>query len=196
MTNKRFLNELSMQELSKLYDSNNYIQNAIYEIRNDDESYYIENEIYSYFKTYNNLLNRSTYSAFFECDAYNKVYIKINNTCDFINDCYEFCLHGIGLDDETKTIVNRLKSRVNLYDDVMQGYDDMSDYNFDMFSKWFENGLDKIKRALSDMIENIYDNISDSEYNKEFFIEGVLEFGYFEDMQTDGKNIYFEVCRG
>lgn len=198
MTNKRLLNELTRDELSALYDTNNYIQNAVYEMRNDDEYYYIQNEIYSYFRTYNEYLKRETFTANFDVDSYNRVSVKVDDVkiYEFINDCFEFCLHGIGLDDETNKIIKRLHDKNSLFLDVFTGYYDMSDKQYDLFYTWFNNGINKIKNALSSEIESIYNSVYDDEYNKEFFIEGVLELGYFEDIQTDGKNVYFEVCKG
>lgn len=105
MKTRKLLNELTRNELSALYDANSYIKETIYTRRADDESYYISNEIFSYFEHYDNITNRRKFSALFD-ERYNNcmIDVKIENYPDFISDCLEFDKHGLGFSDEIKPL--------------------------------------------------------------------------------------------
>lgn len=197
MKTRKLLNELTRDELSALYDANSYIKETIYTRRADDESDYILNEIVSYFAHYDNITNRRKFSALFD-ERYNNcmIDVKIENYPDFISDCLEFDKNSLGFSDEIKPLLKRLAGRAQFYVDCYFNYENISDKNYLLLDEWIKTGVNKVKRELEKLVNDIYDSLLDDDYNKEYFIESVLEFENFDDMTTDGRNVFFEVCRG
>lgn len=192
---KRKLNELTREELELLFDTNSYLQGCVIDYRADDVNYFVCNEIISYFETYDGITNRRKISALFDEDAYNRVTIRIQDVTAFLRDLHNFNTNGYGLSDKGREISERLLKRVGVYEDNVTGYSEMSDARWDKFETWFTNGIAQIKAELSAMLTNEYNSIYDDETNKEYFCDGVYELGYFSDMTTDGRNVYFEVCK-
>lgn len=194
---KKLLSELTRDELSALYDANNYIKETIYTRRADDENYYISNEIITYFEHYDNATNRRQFSAFFD-EHYNRTYItvKIDNYVDFIQDCIEFDKKSLGFSDELKPLLKRIAGRAQFFVDCYLGYENISDKKYLLLESWIKEGVNKLIQELQKIINDIYDSLLDDNYNKDYFIESVLEFDSFEDMTTDGRNVFFEVCKG
>lgn len=194
---RKQLNELTDNELKALFDSNNYLQSVIIDERADNENYFVLNEIITYFEHYDNITNRRKFSALFD-ENYNRcmIDVKIENYPDFISDCLEFDKNGLGFSDEIKPLLKRLAGRTQFYVDCYFNYEDISDKKYLLLESWIKEGINKIKHELETLINDIYDSIYDNDYNYSYFEDAVFNCDRFDDMTTDGRNVFFEVCKG
>ena len=193
---RKKLNELSSTELAELFRNNQFLQSEIIDERTDIENCYVLDEIISYFEHYDNVTNRRTFSALFD-ENNNRSYItvKIENYAVFLEDCITFDNGGSGFSDELKPLIRRLAGRAQFYIDCYLNYEDISTKNYLLLDEWMKTGVNKIKRELEQLINGVYDSIYDEDYNYSYFVESVYNYGRFDDMTTDGRNVFFEVCK-
>lgn len=193
---RKKLNELSNTELEELFRNNQFLQSEIIDERSDNENYYVLNEIVSYFEHYNNATNRRTFSALFD-ENYNRsnITVKIENYADFLDDCITFDNSGLGFSDELKPLIKRLAGRAQFFIDCYFNYEDISDKNYLLLESWIKKGVNKLIQELQKMIDDIYDSVYDDDYNYSYFEDAVYNCDRFDDITTDGRNVFFEVCK-
>lgn len=168
MDNKKFLVDLNSDELEAIFENNNKIRADVYERAEEDAYYFIQNEYITYFEHYNG--NARKNSAVFDSDAYNRIFIKINNVADFLEDCAA-CISFYGiLTDDQKKLLNRLRQKSELYSECAIAYI-MSDARQERFEAWFEAGLETITDALKKIIKSEIDAASDADYLKSMFVD-------------------------
>lgn len=166
MENKKYLVDLTSEELGKIFDNNNEIRAQVYEQAADDAYYFIENEYIYHFRHHDG--KKETRSACFEDDAYNNIFIKIQDAERFLDDA-SAAVNDL-LSDENKTLLGRLRDKSALFTECEVAYI-MSDARQERFEAWFRAGLETIKNALKKIIEAELDATTDPEYLKTFFCD-------------------------
>ena len=187
--------ELSQDAQKELLKTNHYLQEVMQDIANDSAQITFD-DIADYFHHKNILNGRTDRSATIETDNYNRAIVTSKDYEQFILDCTKLDDDYSFLTDTSKSLLERLYNKVELYKDYDFGYiTDLSDEQERNFSRWFENGLETLENELAGFITNEIEYYYTNEYLEEEFLYCVGAFERFENWETDGKHIFFEECK-
>ena len=183
---KQPINALTYDELKNLYEHNNYLRNIAFELVQEENQYFIDNEIISYFcNVWNEARQRREWYADIEeyypgCFS---VSVKQHNYKSFLECCREFNNTGIGFcNPELTALIDRLSARADLFDSCLSGYADISDKNALQLEAWIDKGIAKISEALRQILQTEHDQIYDDDY----IIYNYFEYpGNAENLEAD-----------
>lgn len=177
---KRYLNELSNEELWQIFDNNNDLQQEVRQIIDDNTYYLIENEYISHFRHYDRNAGREKWSMSAEWDAWNNISIKVREEDykSFLEDCetlisYNGCLENL------KGLIDRLFERVDFFEDSLNNYTDITTGNWEKLSSWFYAGIENITDTLRAELQEMQDCIYNDDYLFEYFSDGI----YLDDTE-------------
>ena len=115
---KRLLNELSLDELKKLYEKNHFLQTQVEEYRDDTADFWVSEYL-------DGIPKRVDYSI----SGYSYSYINVRE--DDYREFIEYC-NKIDRDFELfythRDLLDRLTARSDVFEDILNGYKDISDY--------------------------------------------------------------------
>lgn len=143
----RNLTELSYKELIEVLEKNSGLYALAYDNYCESESEYI-NEIMQDIAKYCRIeyqYNDINYIVVRQCD-YN----------DFLNSVL-YSIHSYGFIGKYEDLVNRLLSRIDIFDENIKGFGDMSDKNFNLLEKWLDTGIETICNAIKHYINGFFD---------------------------------------
>lgn len=177
---KRYLNELSNEELWQIFDNNNDLQQEVRQIIDDNTYYLIENDYISHFRHYDKNVGREKWSISAEWDAWNNISIKVREEDykSFLEDCktliaYNGCLENL------KGLIDRLSERVDFFEDSLNDYTDITTGNWEKLSCWFYEGIENITDTLRAELQEMQDCIYNDDYLFEYFSDGI----YLDDTE-------------
>lgn len=135
---KRLLNELSLDELKKLYEKNHFLQTQVEEYRDDTADFWVREYL-------DGLPRRVDYSI----SGYSYSYINVRE--DDYREFIEYC-NEIDRDFELfythRDLLDRLTARSDVFEDILNGYKDISDSKWELFLNWMSDGV----RVLTDYL--------------------------------------------
>ena len=170
MTNKRYLNDLTIDELEKVFENNQSIKDEVFKIVDEDNYYLLENEYVSHFRHYNKGANREHYTADVYFDTYGNASVEVDedNYVEFLEDCktlneYDGSLWNV------RELIDRLSKRANFFESALYNYTDISEKNWRRLLEWFSEGIETIADELKTQLQTIHDTVFDSDYLFEYF---------------------------
>lgn len=173
---KEYLNNLTNEELTELYNNNKWFREHVYNYAVECENDYLSEilEPLRECKGINYQLG-SGYRDFID--------IRFDYIDEIMDGFYKmqrnYCVFP---DNETDTI-KRLKDKAAFMSECVNGYTDISDDRWCNLFAWYEKHIDHLKRELIDFCQNIMD--VDGINYVESYVECVGD-----DYMTDGTVIY------
>ena len=161
---KRYLPDLTPEELEKVLEANSKIWEAVAEITTENAYFWIQ-EIMDEFKN-------SVASYHFDSLYAGKIhYSRYYNDIDFLDE-FRKADNKFGVLDETeRKTLDRLTDKAEFYHDACTGYEDISETRFDHLEKWFEAGIKTLKNALVRYCESEIDNATEDDNMQEQMID-------------------------
>lgn len=194
--NKKYLENMSDNELSIIWKNNRDIRTQVFDICLNNEYDFINNEIYSDFRYYDNLHGREKWSIDIH-ESSQCFYITVDpvNYEDFLIGCLKVA-HDIASDfsDDHITLINRLLKKVVFFRDCIEGYIDISDSRFNSLENWIESGVKKLIKALENTIKLYVEAPYEDNYCFSYFSDAV----YLEDsglyiLNDDYTKVYADI---
>ena len=182
--NKVFLENMSTDDLKQIFDNCSGIREDVYNEVSDIESDFIQNEIYSRFRKYDNAAGREVWSIDTH-ESSQSFYIttKPEHFSAFLAGCLETAESIASCFDAAAVeLIKKLQNRVEFFRDCESGYYDISDKNLYRLDAWITRGIDKLLDLLRDTVNEYADAALDDQYL----------FSYFSDalyLENSGKYI-------
>lgn len=183
------ISALDRDALKALFETNNHLQDMIMDEVWDDINYQFD-DISKYF-THN---KQQTYRIH---DHYTSFYLTVDEAdyTKFIDDLKDADADFDILAAPEKELLKRLQVKSDFFEDVYFGYVDISARRENNFYSWFRSGVEKLAATFEDYLHEIESAAQDEQWILETFLYRVDE-GCLDYMETDGENIYYEVCKG
>lgn len=174
MTNKRYLNDLTIDELKKVFENNQSIRDEVFRIVDDDNYYLLQNDYVSHFRHYNKCTGRENYTVSISWDAWNNIsaYAEESDYKSFLEDCKTIISYN-GCLEKLKGLIERLSERVDFFEESLNGYTDIAEKNWNHLSKWFYMGIGEILEELEREMQEIQDTVFDEDYLFEYFSDEI-----------------------
>ena len=196
---KRYLNQLSIDELKQVFDSNNDIKIQVMDRMSEDNNYFVKNEIVSYFQNYNSITGKRSFSASFDYDSYDRVHIKVKDEDidSFIEDFQRWDLYE--KPENITAIADRLSEKASFFRDIIEGYEDVSNTTWNNFSFWIYEGINKLTQFLANTIQDIYDSVYDDDnlfsmFSDEYYLEDSEMYILNDDFSKVYEDISYTKC--
>ena len=171
---------MSDSELKTIWENNSDIKYDVISILSDNEYYFIQNEIYSYFRCYDrNTGHEKWYIDMHESSQCFYITVKPENYADFLEGCQKY-INDYGptaFSQDDIYMIGRLLEKVDFYIDCLNNYEDISDSRFYDLEKWIETGIERLATALADTVKMYEDSVYDNDYQFSYFSDAC----YLED---------------
>lgn len=166
------LSELTFEEVKELYKVNKWLQRQGEEYRDETAYFWCDEYLHG-------IPSGVDYQISY-CQSY-----MIVNERDFA-EFIEYC-NDIDRDFELfykhRDLLKRLTARSEVFEEIRNGYKDISDSKWDLFAEWMTDGVNTLKNHLVDVLQSEYE--TDPLEVLDCLIENIGD-----DYETDGEYIY------
>ena len=181
---KRYLSELTREELEKVLKANSVIGEEITD--------YIVNGLFDNFRMNVSVFYNKSIKDY-EFNSVYRSYMTIRDASTFVKELSEeYNEFQYYITEESAKLLERLEKRADFYDMCKSGYEDISESRFENLEKWFEEGAKKIAQEIMDSydaeIESAYDPDTQIEYI-DIFMENNPDIYVLDESYTAYEDI-------
>lgn len=176
----------------EIFRNNNELQNRVYYDALENDSYFLADEILSYFRHYNEALQRR-YDTLADYEIDNcRAYVKVNTNYlkDFITDCLTVADIFAAFPEDLTETIKRVNKKIDLYEDAAAGYYDMSDYRFFRLKNWIHAAINEACQCIALYAQESYTQFDDPGILEDYFLTIWLECN--NDLQVDDAGTVYE----
>ena len=174
--------DLSMEEIKKLFNCNDWLKNQAHE-RAAEEADFFGEEVLSYFHNVRGI-------RYEIAGSWNRNYFEVNynNYNDFLEALRSAQKNICILSDEEEKVLSRLEKKIDFFRDCSCGYEDISEKRYNHLEKFIDNSITFLCDCIVKYISSSYDFYNSDEGAAESLEILIDNIG--ADYETDGRYIY------
>ena len=164
------MKKLTANNAAEVFKNNAAFRGRIWEEALDD-IYYQVDEVFSYFRHYNEGRGRFETLKNYEVDYCRaQVDADTNHLKEFLDDCIEVQQALVPFNDDLYKKITRAAARVEFYTDAACGYEDISDEKFNNLEKWLLDIVKETERAIALYAQDYYTQFDDEGLLLDYFL--------------------------
>lgn len=178
---REYLNNLTSEELTELYNHNKWFQEHIYNYAIECENDYLS-EILEPLRECKGL-DYQLGSGY-----HDYINIRFDYIDEIMDGFYKMQRNYCVFPDSDTDIIKRLRDKAAFMSECVNGYEDISENRWCNLFKWYENHIERLKHELIDFCQQLMD------INEEEWIESYVDC-IGDNYMTDNNIIYETTVR-